>query len=1256
MPDWIRTLLNLLFQVVGGRGGNQITNNAIAAIFWSICLALTVARYREDHRTRERLLIWGFSVVLGRELFMIGIEVLRSFKLLESAALNAIYPPLQHALHDAGLITVAAGFMGFLGKDDRRAGQLLRAGMAGTAACYLATFISWPTYLRAHPGSKFAQTWCDWPFHINGSVWLLVALVYLVRHTRGWVRNGVCGALAAFFLSTALKLPDLAMQEVHVQIFTPVRYLLYLIGAVTLSYVFIREQFSDRREYARSLEKTMREQEKVKTALRESAESLLEAQHMARIGSWTWEPGGTHTWSQVMFDLVSVPPGEPPDAEHFLQIVHPDDRKTAAHRFDKWLRSDRTSDEWEYRIVLPDGAVRNIHAIGHLVRDSSGRPIRATGTVQDLTERKKAEAAVHEGEQRFRELFEGSPDAIFVEDFEGCVLDVNPEACRLHGMERGELIGKSVFDLIPVGEREAVRRDFLRMTAGEVTVIEGFSQATAGHSVPVEVRINRIIYRDRPALLLHVRDITTRRQAESAVRESQRRLSFALQQSHTGGWELDLVDHTSHRTPEHDRIFGYDTLLPEWTYEIFLEHVIPEDRPEVDRSFRAATTAQSDWNLECRIRRKDGAVRWIMAAGGHQRDESGQARRIAGIVQDITVRKQAEAALRQSEERKAAIFASALDALITMDGKGTVVEWNPAAERVFGYRREDAIGREIAGMIIPPRLREAHRESLARFLATGEGTLLRKLVELPALRADGTEFPVELFVTRIQSEPPLFTGFIRDITERRATEEKIRGLAAFPELNPNPVLEFAADGALTYHNRAASELAKSLGVPEIGALLLDATREIVLSCLATDQPQLRVESTHGPRTLSWSFYPIGELRAVHCYVGEITGRLRLEEQLRQAQKMEAIGQLAGGVAHDFNNILTVIQGYGAMLLMATDTPEERADSVQQIIAASERAANLTRQLLLFSRRQVMQPRLLNLNDLVTSLVKMLQRIVGEDVKQQLHLHPRPLAVYGDAGMLDQVLMNLVVNARDAMPGGGRLIIETAEKILTETEATLIPDAKAGHYACLSVTDSGIGIAPEDLAHTFEPFFTTKEVGKGTGLGLATVFGIVQQHGGALQVESELGRGTTFHIFLPTVEAAEVAEEKVAAKSLPRGTETILVVEDEPSLRLLNRIVLERQGYQVLDAAHGVEALQVWERHTGPIHLLLTDLVMPEGLSGLELAARLRKLSPHLPVIFTSGYSAEMAGRELRLETGQYFLQKPTPLPELLETVRRCLDR
>ncbi len=1247
MPDWIRTLLELLSQVAGGRTGNQITNNAIAAIFWSFCLAVAVARYREDRRPRERLLIWGFSVVLGRELFMIFIEVLRSLKLIDATVLNSFYPPLQHALHDAGLITVAAGFMGFLAKDVPRAGRFLRAGMAGTVACYLATFWWWAGYLGTHPGSKFAQTWCDWPFHINGSVWLLVALVYLMRHTRGWVRNGVCGALAAFFFSTALKLPDLAMKEIHEQVFTQIRYLLYLIGGVTLSYVFIREQFSERREYARSLEATMRDQQKAEAALRESEERLRTiidsepecVKLLAADGSLLeMNPAGLR-----MIEADSL-------AQVRSQCVYPlvaeEDREAFRDLISRVMRGE--SGTLEYAITGLKGTRRWLDMHASPMRDATGRVTALLGVTRDITARRQAEAAVRESEQRFRELFEGSPDAIFVEELDGWVLDVNPAACRLHGMERAELIGRSVFDLVPPGQREAVRRDFARMVADEVSVIEGVSQHKDGRAVSVEVRISRIAYRNRPALLLHVRDVTARRNAVLALQESRLSLEKAQQIGQIGSWQSDpsregrLV-----WSAETERIFGFTPGEFDGRVETFFALLHPEDRETVAQAAQAALAGERPYDLEHRIVRRDGQTRWVREQADVERDAAGQPVRMIGVVQDITERRKAE----ESLEMMRVCVDRAGDSVFWISREGGILYVNDAGCTGRGYSREELLGMRISDLDpdYQPGVWAAHFEHL-KFHRT-------VTLETRHRAKDGQAFPVEVSANYVHIGGQEFNfAFVRDITARRAAEEKIRQLAAFPELNPNPVLEFSADGALIYHNRAASELSRSLGVPDIGALLPADTREIVLSCLAANQPRLRIETALGPRMLSWSFYPIGELRTVHCYVGEITERLRLEEQLRQSQKMEAIGQLAGGVAHDFNNILTVIQGYGSMLLLTGDPSDETVESVRQIVAASERAANLTRQLLLFSRRQVMQPGLLNLNDLVTSLVKMLQRIVGEDVKQQLHLHPRPLTVYGDAGMLDQVLMNLVVNARDAMPGGGRLIIETAEKVLTEADAALIPNATPGRYACLSVTDSGSGIAPEALPHIFEPFFTTKEIGKGTGLGLATVFGIVQQHGGALQVESEVGRGTTLHIFLPTVEAAEVAEEKVAASRLPRGTETILVVEDEPSLRVLNRIVLERQGYQVLDAAHGVEALQVWEQHTGPIHLLLTDLVMPEGLSGLELAARLRKHSPDLPVIFTSGYSAEMAGRELRLETGQFFLQKPTPLPELLETVRRCLDR
>jgi PAS domain S-box-containing protein len=400
----------------------------------------------------------------------------------------------------------------------------------------------------------------------------------------------------------------------------------------------------------------------------------------------------------------------------------------------------------------------------------------------------------------------------------------------------------------------------------------------------------------------------------------------------------------------------------------------------------------------------------------------------------------------------------------------------------------------------------------------------------------------------------------------------------------------------------------------------------------------------------------GEIVRVVGTAEDITEQRQLEEQYRQAQKMEAIGQLAGGVAHDFNNVLTVIRGYGSLLLMGAQTPDQTAVAAQEIVRAAERAVNLTRQLLAFSRRQVMQPRSLDLNEIVTGLTSMLQRILGADVQLQLEPYPTPLMTHADAGMLDQMLMNLVVNACDAMPDGGRLLIETSEKTFTEEEAGAIPDARPGRYVSLRVTDTGSGISPENLSRIFEPFFTTKQPGKGTGLGLATVFGIVKQHCGWIQVDSEVGRGTTFQIFLPAAEGTIESRTEEIMKAEPLdGTETILVVEDEPSLRMLTRAVLEPHGYQVLEAANGVDALRVWEEHRGSVQLLLTDIMMPEGMSGLELAARLREHSPGLRVVFTSGYSADIAGGHLHLQEGQNFVQKPSSPQQLLETVRRCLD-
>jgi len=383
-------------------------------------------------------------------------------------------------------------------------------------------------------------------------------------------------------------------------------------------------------------------------------------------------------------------------------------------------------------------------------------------------------------------------------------------------------------------------------------------------------------------------------------------------------------------------------------------------------------------------------------------------------------------------------------------------------------------------------------------------------------------------------------------------------------------------------------------------------------------------------------------------------RRLLEEQVQKSQKMEAIGRLAGGIAHDFNNLLTIIHG-NAALLKTLDTDSEREEALNEIVQTTERAAALTRQLLAFSRRQVLEPRPLDLNEVVTGLSRMLKRILGEDVSLLLQTQPKPLVTRADPSMLDQVLLNLIVNARDAMPRGGELTIETGELALGEEDVREFPQARLGRHVFLRVTDSGGGIAPEDLPRIYEPFFTTKEPGKGTGLGLATVFGIVQQHAGTLRVRSEVGRGTSFTVTLPV--APEPAAGSPAPSPGPRagGGEHLLVVEDEASVRRFVKRMLEAQGYRVTAAGSGPEAIRAFEERASDILVLLTDIVMPGGMSGVDLARALVHKKPSLKVLYMSGYAGDLTAGDEQLREGVNFLQKPFTPETLLACVRRCIE-
>jgi two-component system cell cycle sensor histidine kinase/response regulator CckA len=477
-------------------------------------------------------------------------------------------------------------------------------------------------------------------------------------------------------------------------------------------------------------------------------------------------------------------------------------------------------------------------------------------------------------------------------------------------------------------------------------------------------------------------------------------------------------------------------------------------------------------------------------------------------------------------------------------------------------------------------------------------------------------------------------------------------------LNPNAAMELNVNGTITYFNEAAQQLAASVSRNHPNEVLPPDINRIIRECLASGQSKVRLETKMEGRTFSWSVHPVLPSNVVHCYVEDITERLSLEAQLRQAQKMESIGQLAAGVAHDFNNMLTIIQGHSSSLLAKPALPPEVVDSVQAVYFAAERAAGLTRQLLMFSRKNVMQPELLDLQKIVGNMSKMLERLLGEIITLEFQPAVENSFVEGDCGMIEQVVMNLSLNARDAMPRGGRLTIGIETVDIDAAYADIHPQAHAGRFVRLRVTDTGTGMDSATMGRIFEPFFTTKDVGKGTGLGLATVYGIVKQHEGWLEVNSEPGKGSTFDVFLPASDKVPAFAEKEAASAAPvaGGSETILIVEDEPALRSMARDILEECGYRILEASTGKEALTVWNQRANEIDLLLTDMVMPEGISGADLVERLLASRTRLKVVFTSGYTANEINQEMLTRTRASFLAKPYTYAELAKTVRDCLDQ
>jgi PAS domain S-box-containing protein len=632
---------------------------------------------------------------------------------------------------------------------------------------------------------------------------------------------------------------------------------------------------------------------------------------------------------------------------------------------------------------------------------------------------------------------------------------------------------------------------------------------------------------------------------------------------------------------------------------------------------------------------------------------------MASVVHGIALcieRKRSERALNVSEGRYRSVVESISEVIFQMTPSGRLQFLSPAWTTLTHHQVSETIKSPFLDFIHADDREECRRVLLE---ASEPGAdFLRYEVRL--LTKKGKVRWVELHAKPTRNADGMvigLSGSLSDITDRKQAEVQIQKLAAFPRVNPNPVLEFSANGSLTYSNNAACQLQYTLGVHAVEALLPTNYKQIVLKCLASRENHLREETVCSGRTIVWSFFPVNTSRVVHCYGNDVTDMVSLEEQFRHSQKLESVARLAAGVAHDFNNVLTVIQGYSECLLMQCKDNPQTISQLKAIHGAAARASGLTRQLLTFSRKQVLQTKIFNVGSMIENLKSILSPLLGEDIALQTDFEKECASVLGDVGMIEQVVMNLAVNARDAMPGGGRLLIGLNTVEVNADHVKHHVDAREGRFVCISVTDTGCGMDPATISRIFEPFYSTKEVGKGTGLGLATVHGIVKQHQGWIEVCSELGSGTTFQIFLPAADAKPLdstADLDSLSESSQGAEEVILLVEDEPELRQLVRKVLCMQNYRVVDASDGVEALKLWDQHEGRIDLLLTDIVMPRGINGVELAARLRSRKPDLKVIFTSGYSDAIAEMDQH-DREEAFVAKPYRPTLLAQLVRERLD-
>ncbi len=943
----------------------------------------------------------------------------------------------------------------------------------------------------------------------------------------------------------------------------------------------------------------------------------------------------------------------------------------------------------------------------------SARMIAALKALREFTHRTtvvlagayitKKERALVESEARYRQLVDRSPEAIVVH-VEGRVEFANDAAAQTLGFPgAGELVGRQLADIrchddTAVGTSPGMAPSGAGATgASLVESVERYARSDDGREITLEVRSIPIVYEGHEATFAVARNITERLEAEAARRRAldavdleRRRLVAILDALPVGIWIADASGRVTFTNPGASQLLGRDAPHPTAIdrYSDECRAVWPTTGlPLLSHEWPMARTLRSGQSVlreAVDVVRVGGTKAHVLLSSAPIPGSDGQPDGAMVVALDITdqqrslkERERLLASLEFERQRLGALFENAPAAITLVRGGEHVVELaNAEMLRLFGAR--DVIGKN-ARAAYPALVRHGLVDILDRVLVSGE-PFVGRAMPIEAVKGDGTGAETRFIdvvwqaVVEADGTATGVFGHVIDVTDREVAAQRTRAqFKAMPiptyawqrrlrsDGTPEFVLKDYNDAALLITRGGAAML---LGVTASEALE-DAAEGIIADMTAAldEARPIRREVVHcfrasGETRRFFTTYASVLPDLVLVHTEDITERFELEEQLRSAQKMEAIGRLAGGVAHDFNNILSVILGYTSLMIDDLPIGDPLRNDVVEMETAAQRAVALTQQLLALGRRQVLQPRRMDLAASVRGLEPMLRRLLGEGIEFTIEASAELGGVFADPTQIDQVIMNLVVNARDAMPTGGKLAITLENVAFDASAAARDIEVRPERYVLLAVTDNGTGMDRATLAKIFEPFFTTKEQGKGTGLGLATVFGVVRQSDGLVRAESAVGKGTTIKVLLPRVDGerseAAKASSLPARAEAPRGTETVLLVEDDHQVRVLSGNVLRRQGYKVLEAENAADALLLAERYEASIDLLLTDVVMPR-MSGRELAEHLSPTRPRMKVLYMSGYTDDAMMRHGIATSEHAFLQKPVSAAELARKVRSVLD-